>query len=55
MLGHILGILTGESFVKITATPENQSFVTPFRQDVLKHDLQRSLVSVVEVSTNVLN
>ena len=48
-------IPTGEGFVKITATPENQSFVTPFRQDVLKHDLQRSLVSVVEVSTDVLN
>ena len=52
---QIDAIPTGESFVKITATPENQSFVTPFRQDVLKHDLQRSLVSVVEVSTNVLN
>ena len=48
-------IPTGESFIKITATPENQSFVTPFRQDILKHDLQRSLVSVVEVSTDVLN
>ena len=52
---QIDAIPTGEGFVKITATPENQSFVTPFRQDVLKHDLQRSLVSVVEVSTDVLN
>ena len=52
---QIDAIPTGESFIKITATPENQSFVTPFRQDVLKHDLQRSLVSVVEVSTDVLN
>mgnify|MGYP006233065647 FL=1 len=48
-------IPSGEGFVKVTATPENQSFITPFRQDVIKHDLGRSLVSVVEVSTDVLN
>ena len=52
---QIDAIPSGEGFVKITATPDNQSFVTPFRQDVIKHDLGRSLVSVVEVSTDVLN
>ena len=52
---QIDAIPSGEGFVKITATPDNQSFITPFRQDVIKHDLGRSLVSVVEVSTDVLN
>ena len=52
---QIDAIPSGEGFIKITATPDNQSFITPFRQDVIKHDLGRSLVSVVEVSTDVLN
>ena len=52
---QIDAIPSGEGFIKITATPDNQSYITPFRQDVIKHDLGRSLVSVVEVSTDVLN
>ena len=48
-------IPSGDTFIKVSVVPENQSFVTPLRQDVLNHDVSESLVEVVEVDTNVLN
>ena len=48
-------IPSGDTFIKVSVVPENQSFVTPLRQDVLNHDVSNSLVEVVEVSTDVLN
>ena len=48
-------IPSGDTFIKVSVVPENQSFVTPLRQDVLNHDVSNSLVEVVEVDTNVLN
>ena len=52
---QIDAIATGDVFVKISVTPDNQSFVTPFREDVINHDLSKSLVEVVEVNSDVLN
>ena len=48
-------IPSGDTFIKVSVVPENQSFVTPLRQDVLNHDVSNSLVEVVEVDVNVLN
>ena len=52
---QIDAIPSGDTFIKVSVVPENQSFVTPLRQDVLNHDVSNSLVEVVEVDTNVLN
>ena len=52
---QIDAIPSGDSFIKVSIVPDNQSFVTPLRQDVLNHDIGKSLVEVVEVDTNVLN
>ena len=52
---QIDAIPSGDSFIKVSVVPDNQSFVTPLRQDVLNHDIGKSLVEVVEVDTNVLN
>ena len=52
---QIDAIPSGDTFIKVSVVPENQSFVTPLRQDVLNHDVSKSLVEVVEVDTNVLN
>jgi len=48
-------IPSGDTFIKVSVVPENQSFVTPLRQDVINHDVSNSLVEVVEVDVNVLN
>jgi len=52
---QIDSIPSGDTFIKVSVVPENQSFVTPLRQDVLNHDVSNSLVEVVEVDVNVLN
>ena len=45
----------GQSFIKLSAKPANESAVTPFRQDVLEQDAARSFVQVVEVAPGVTN
>ena len=52
---QIDAIPSGDTFIKVSVVPENQSFVTPLRQDVINHDVSESLVEVVEVDVNVLN
>ena len=52
---QIDAIPSGDTFIKVSVVPDNQSFVTPLRQDVINHDVSKSLVDVVEVDTNVLN
>ena len=52
---QIDAIPSGDSFIKVSVVPDNQSFVTPLRHDLLNHDIGNSLVDVVEVDTNVLN
>ena len=52
---QIDAIPSGDAFIKVSVVPDNQSFVTPLRQDVINHDVSKSLVEVVEVDTNVLN
>ena len=52
---QIDAIPSGDAFIKVSVVPDNQSFVTPLRQDVINHDVSKSLVEVVEVDANVLN
>lgn len=48
--------ITGSgSFIKLNATPANQSVLTPFRQDVVEHDESRSFVRIVDVEPGVTN
>ena len=42
-------------FVKLSATPANQSVLTPFRQDIVEHDESRSFVRIVDVEPGVTN
>jgi len=42
-------------FVKLSATPANQSVLTPFRQDVVENDESRSFVRIVDVEPGVTN
>jgi hypothetical protein len=42
-------------FVKLSATPANQSVLTPFRQDVIENDESRSFVRIVDVEPGVTN
>jgi hypothetical protein len=43
------------SFIKLNATPANQSVLTPFRQDIVEHDESRSFVRIVDVEPGVTN
>lgn len=45
----------GQSFIKLSAKPANESAVTPFRQDIVEYDASRSFVQVVEVAPGVTN
>jgi len=44
-----------DSFLKLSATPANQSAITPFRNDVVKHDAARSFSRIVDVEPGVTN
>ena len=46
-------ISAAASFIKLNATPANQSVLTPFRQDIVEHDESRSFVRIVDVEPGV--
>ena len=48
-------IVTGDTFVKVSVVPANQSFVTPLRENVIEFDAIQSSVSPVEVDSSVIN
>lgn len=48
-------LIGGNSFIKVKATPSNQSVLTPFRQDIVVFDGNESSVNVVEVAPGVTN
>ena len=48
-------IVTGDTFVKISVVPANQSFVTPLRENVIEFDAIQSSVTAVEVDSSVIN
>jgi len=43
------------SFVKLSATPANQSAISPLRQDVIRLDGDKSFTKIVDVAVGVLN
>ena len=45
----------GNQFIKLKATPANESVLTPFRQDIIEFDANESSVNVVEVESGVNN
>jgi len=42
-------------FIKVSATPSNQSVVTPFRQDIVERDVNNSFSRIVDVEPGVTN
>jgi hypothetical protein len=42
-------------FIKISATPANQSAITPFRQDIVQRDANESFSRIVDVAPGVTN
>ena len=48
-------IVTGDTFVKVSVVPANQSFVTPLRENVIEFDAIQSSVTAVEVDSSVIN
>ena len=48
-------IVTGDTFVKVSVVPSNQSFVTPLRENVIEFDAIQSSVTAVEVDSSVIN
>ena len=48
-------ISAAASFIKLNATPANQSVLTPFRQDIVEYDESRSFVRIVDVEPGVTN
>lgn len=45
----------GNQFIKLKATPANESVLTPFRQDIVEFDANESSVNVVDVAVGVTN
>jgi len=43
------------TFVKLSATPANQSAISPLRQDVIRLDGDKSFTKIVDVAVGVLN
>ena len=48
-------IVTGDTFVKVSVVPANQSFVTPLRENVIEFDAIQSSVTAVEVDSSIIN
>lgn len=48
-------ILGGNGFIKLSATPANQSAVAPLRQDVIRLDGDKSFTSIVDVEDGVIS
>ena len=43
------------TFVKLSATPANQSAISPLRQDVIRLDVDKTFTKIVDVAEGVLN
>jgi hypothetical protein len=52
---QIDSLVGGNTFVKLKATPANQSALTPFRQDIIEFDAAESSVNIVDVEEGVIN
>jgi hypothetical protein len=46
---------SGTTNIKISATPANQTAISPLRSDIVEHDNQISSVSIVEVAPGITN
>ena len=44
-----------DTFIKLSATPANQSAISPLRQDVVELDSELSLTTIVDVASGVIN
>ena len=44
-----------DTFIKLSATPANQSAISPLRQDVVELDSELSKTTIVDVASGVLN
>ena len=42
-----------DQFIKLSATPANQSAVTPLREDIIEFDVSQSFTKIVDVDPNV--
>lgn len=45
--------LTGNSFIKLSAVPANQSAISPLRQDVIVLDADKTFTKIVDVAEGV--
>ena len=45
--------LGANQFIKLSATPANQSAVTPLREDIIEFDISQSFTKIVDVDPNV--
>lgn len=52
---QIDAFIGGLAYIKVSATPANQSAITPFRQDIIEYDGNRSFVRIVDVDPGVTN
>lgn len=46
---------SGTTNIKVSATPANQTAISPLRSDIVEHDNQISSVSIVEVAPGITN
>ena len=44
-----------DNFIKLSATPANQSVITPFRTDIVEFDETKLVSSTVDVESGVTN
>jgi len=52
---QIDSILGADTFLKVSATPANQSAISPLRQDIVTLDIDKSKTTIVDVASGVLN
>lgn len=48
---RVQSVIGGDAFIKVTATPGNQSAISPLRNDILEYDRGPSFASAVTVTT----
>lgn len=48
---RVQSVIGGDSFIKVTATPGNQSAISPLRNDILEYDKGPSFASAVSVTS----
>ena len=49
---QVQSVIGGDAFIKVTATPANESAISPLRNDVLNYDRGPSFASAVNVTTS---